>query len=572
MKHLLLTIALLCFIPGTQYTSAQKKNNITETDTKEIVIDSVRVNPASVKGVAIVPFRDTLFYIYGNIGSVSVEQRARSIKDNIQELAGDPFYADDSLHIVFDNENYLIVYEGKTVVGINDLQSLVLNKPGDELAKEYRTKISAAIIKKKSETDWKSVLIQIGLSSLILIVTYLLIRLINLLFLKLKNFILSKKNKTIKSIETVLDADKQIGWVTGFLRLIKFIIIAFILYACALTFFRLFPETKWLSDILLGYILTPLKKLLIATRNFIPDLFSIIVIIIVFRFLTKALKTIALKIAGRKVAIKGFYPDWAVPTYNIARVILYIFMFILIFPHLPGSKSPVFQGVSVFIGVLFSLGSTSVISNMVSGIVITYMRPFKVGDRIKMGEFLGNVIEKTPLVTRIRTPKNEIITIPNASIMTAQTINYTNSANEYGLILYTKLTMGYETPWPKIHELLIEAGTKTPSVLTDPKPFVLQLALDDFYVEYQLNVYTKDANEMINIYSNLNMNIQDVFNREGIEIMSPHYTGQRDANEPMMPPEYIRPGNFTPRAFNVNIANNQSINKDSDYKTNSNNK
>jgi small-conductance mechanosensitive channel len=196
------------------------------------------------------------------------------------------------------------------------------------------------------------------------------------------------------------------------------------------------------------------------------------------------------------------------------------------------NESPAFQGISVFIGVFFSLGSTSVISNMVSGLVITYMRPFKVGDRIKMGEFLGNVVEKKPLVTRIKTPKNELITIPNANIMTAQTINYSYSAQEYGLILYETVTMGYETPWRKIHEALLEAATNTPHVLTTPKPFVLQTALDDFYVEYQINIYTKEADLMPSIYSELNKNIQDVFAREKLELLSPHYRAQyKERNE-----------------------------------------
>ena len=190
---------------------------------------------------------------------------------------------------------------------------------------------------------------------------------------------------------------------------------------------------------------------------------------------------------------------------------------------------------------------------MVSGLVITYMRPFKVGDRIRMGEFLGNVVEKTPLVTRIRTPKNELITIPNANIMTAQTVNYTSSANEYGLILYTTVTMGYEISWRKVHELLLEAGMNTPNVLQDPKPFVLQIALDDFYVEYQINVYTKNANEMANIYSDLYKNVQDVFARENIELLSPHYRAQRDGSDVTIPQKENSFERFKTSPFNLRV-------------------
>ena len=262
---------------------------------------------------------------------------------------------------------------------------------------------------------------------------------------------------------------------------------------------------------------------------------------------------IAEKVKTGSISLSGFYPDWSMPTFNIIKVILYIFMIILVFPHLPGANSPAFQGISVFLGVLFSLGSTSVIANIVSGIVITYMRPFQIGDRIKMGEFLGNVIEKTPLVTRIKTPKNEIITIPNGNVMSAQTVNYTSSAEKYGLILYKTITVNYDIPWRKVHELLIEAGLNTPNVLSDPKPFVLQIALDDFYVEYQINIYTKEANEMANIYSNLHTNVQDIFIRENIELLSPHYRAQRDGSDVMIPKEYIRNDKFRTSPFNMQV-------------------
>jgi small-conductance mechanosensitive channel len=264
-------------------------------------------------------------------------------------------------------------------------------------------------------------------------------------------------------------------------------------------------------------------------------LIKIILIIINFRYIIKWLRFVADEVGKEKIKIKGFYSDWARPTFNIIRVLLYAFMFILIFPHLPGSNSPIFQGVSVFIGVIFSLGSTSVINNVMSGLVLTYMRPFKVGDRIRIGEIIGNVVEKTPFVIRIRTPKNEEVTIPNSGIMAAQTFNYTESARNYKLILHTEVTFGYDTPWRQVHDLLLSVAKLTADVLEEPKPYILQTALDDFYVEYQLNVFVIDADKMPRIYSELRQNIQDVFREAGIEIMSPHYRALRDGNKCTVP-------------------------------------
>ncbi|MCB0469403.1 MAG: mechanosensitive ion channel family protein, partial [Flavobacteriaceae bacterium] len=195
--------------------------------------------------------------------------------------------------------------------------------------------------------------------------------------------------------------------------------------------------------------------------------------------------------------------------------------------------------VSVFIGILFSLGSSSAIANMVSGLVITYMRPFKIGDRIKIADVSGDVIEKTLLVTRLRTPKNEIITIPNSSVLTGNTTNYTIEAENKGLIIYSTVTIGYDVPWKLMHEALLEAASRTDFLLKDPKPFVLQTSLDDFYVSYQINAYTKEASKQATVYSNLHQNIQDVCNEKGIEILSPHYRAARDGNMITIPASYL---------------------------------
>ena len=240
------------------------------------------------------------------------------------------------------------------------------------------------------------------------------------------------------------------------------------------------------------------------------------------------------------------------PTFSIVRLFLYAFMLVLIFPYLPGSDSDIFKGVSIFIGVLFSLGSSTAIGNMIAGLMITYMRPFKIGDRIKIAGVNGDVVEKTLLVTRVRTIKNEVITIPNSSVLSGNTINYTSEANERGLIIHTTLTIGYDVPWKDMHQALIDAASKTEMILQEPKPFVLQTSLDDFYVSYQINAYTNEASKQGRIYSNLHQNIQNVCYERGIEILSPHYRAERDGNKTTIPSNYLSKDYKAP-SFNVKV-------------------
>lgn len=265
--------------------------------------------------------------------------------------------------------------------------------------------------------------------------------------------------------------------------------------------------------------------------DYIPNLFVIIVIWYAVKYLIRFVRYLASEVQSERLKIHGFYPDWAMPTFHIIRFLLYAFMIAMIYPYLPGSGNGVFQGISVFVGLIVSLGSSTVIGNIIAGLVITYMCPFKLGDRIQLNETTGNVIEKTPLVTRIRTPKNEVVTIPNSFIMSSHTVNYSTSARTYGLIIHSEVTIGYDVPWRQVHQLLIEAALNTPGVIDDPRPFVLETSLSDWHPVYQVNAYIKEADRLGQIYSDLHQNIQDRFNEAGVETMSPHYMAMRDGNE-----------------------------------------
>ena len=309
------------------------------------------------------------------------------------------------------------------------------------------------------------------------------------------------------------------------IRIFKYFLTIFQLFITIPIVFSLFPQTEELANTIFGYILTPLKNIALGFVGYIPNLITIIIILLVTKYILRSLKYFTKQITNEKLVIPGFHADWAHPTFNICRFLIYAFNVAVIFPYLPGSSSLAFQGVSVFVGVIISLGSSTAIGNLVAGLVITYMRPFKIGDRISLQGNIGFVVEKNLMVVRIKTHKNEYITIPNLQVLSASVINYNTSSDEdeEGLIMHAQITCSYATPWRTVHEILLEAADKTANVLKKPKPFVLQTALDDNYVRYQINCYTKLIAKIPAIYTELYENIQDGYANRGLDMTSPQF-------------------------------------------------
>ncbi len=516
-------ILIALMVLSTDSAIPQKKNRPPKKPVEVVKIDTIQVAKLFPKKAPVVPFRDTIFYIYGSMGSFTSEQRADAISERIRSLYDDPLFDDDSIKLMDIEDNIKLVYKKELIASIDTMQAVLGGKSKIETAKIFKDEIANAINKHRDENSLRRLAVQAGWVALIIIVGLLIFRLIFFLFRRARIFIRLQRGKRIKGIFGLIDADREVNLFIFLLKFIRFILIIMTLYLCIWALFKVFPNTMNLSDQLLEYVLSPVRSIARSVVNYMPEFFTILVIMVIFMYIRKFFRFFADQIATGKITIKGFYPDWATPTYNILNVVLYIFMFILIFPYLPKSNSTVFQGVSVFAGIMLSLGSTSIIGNLVAGLVITYMRPFRIGDRIKMDDCVGNVIEKTALVTRVRTLKNEIITIPNSSVMNSKTLNYSVSAREYGLILYISVTVGYDVPWQTVHDLLLKVASRTDNLLKKQKPFILQNSLDDFDVEYQLNVYTKEADKMATIYSDLRKNAQEVFRQAGVNLLSPRY-------------------------------------------------
>lgn len=313
--------------------------------------------------------------------------------------------------------------------------------------------------------------------------------------------------------------------------------------------FSLIPQTKKYADAIFSYIKKPLIVVYEGIRDFIPDLFFIVVIFFITKYVLKFLKYVTSELEREAVSLDGFHAEWAKPTFNLLRILIIVLALVVVFPYIPGSDSPAFKGLSIFFGILFSLGSTSAISNIVAGVVITYMRPFKLGDRVQIADTIGDITEKGMLVTRIKTIKNLDVTIPNSSILGNHIINFSNNAKEsVGIILHTSVTIGYDVPSDKVIRVLKEGALKTEMILEKPEPFVLIKSLDDFYVNYEINVYTNEPEKGSAIYSTLHKNLKDALHNSGIEILSPHYHSVRDGNDLTVPPENI-PKNYTKPGF-----------------------
>lgn len=368
---------------------------------------------------------------------------------------------------------------------------------------------------------------RVALFVAVIVALCLLIKLINYLFRIIRMKLIMLVRKKVKPVVVhdyeLLDVAHICRVLAVVIRIFRIAVVIVLLLVTIPILFYIFPQTESLAYTLIHYIIDPVKAIGRSVVDYIPNVFIIAIIWICTRYIVRGLGYISSEIKNDKLKINGFYPDWAEPTFNIVRFLLYAFMIAMIYPYLPGSESGVFQGISVFVGIIVSLGSSTVISNFIAGFVITYMRPFKKGDFVKVNDTIGNVIEKSPFVTRVRTIKNELVTIPNSFIISSNTINYTSSADQYKLIIHTTLTMGYDVPWREVHRLLIDAALATDGVLEHPAPFVLETELNDNYMCYQINAYITDADGMPVIMSDLLQNIQDYFKEADIELYAPHH-------------------------------------------------
>jgi small-conductance mechanosensitive channel len=505
-------------------------------------------SPVTVNG-------EPLFTVQGVL-SFPAEARAAAISRRINELSKDVLFKPESMSVA-DSDNTTDIMAGDVIVmSVTDQDAKLAKQSRQDLANDYAQRVRTALIGLRKEYSVKSLLLGAGYSVVATLVLILILRILSRVFSKLYQKLEGWRGTRIRSLRIqkfeLLPAERITDFAVGVGRLLRLGLLLIALYFYASLVLDFFPWTHGYAQILVGYVLSPLRFIEAAVVAYLPNLFFIVVIIVVALYLIKFIRMIFTELERGTIGFPTFYPEWAEPTYKIVRFLVIALTLIIVFPYLPGAKSPAFQGISIFLGVLFSLGSTSAVANVVAGVILTYMRAFKIGDRVKIADTIGDVMEKTLLVTRVRTIKNVDITIANAMVLGTHIINFSSSGQGEGLILHTTVTIGYDAPWRTVHQLLIDAALSTECILKKPEPFIFQTALDDFYVHYELNAYTDQPSRMAKIYSDLHANIQDKFNNAGVEIMSPHFSSVRDGNRIAIPDDYLPKGYSAP-AFRLGM-------------------
>jgi small-conductance mechanosensitive channel len=497
---------------------------------------------------------EPILWISTGIGPYSAQLRADRIQARLRDIIGDRTLRDATVTVgEVDGASELRVGP-KLVLVVAPQDAAKLNVPRATLAEQYARVVEEAIrvdrLRHAPATLLRSAGYGLVATLIFAALVWLILRFTRALHRRLAARI-SRRSEAFRALQVELLGDARVG---GTLRAVISVLRALLLLAAFnlyLTYvLGLFPWTRAVSLRLGDYVFTPVRALALAMAGYLPKLLFVVVIGVAVHIAIRLVGIFFRQIQAGRVVFASFPAEWADPTNKIVRVLIIALGLVVAFPYLPASDSPAFAGVSVFMGVLVSLASSSALSNMMAGLVLTYTGAFRHGDRVKVGEAFGDIIETSLLVTRIRTIKNEDITIPNSLVLGTTVTNYTREATTRGLILHTTITIGYDAPWRKIHELLVEAALATPDILREPRPFVWQTSLNDFYVSYEINAYTASPAAMLDTYAALHASIQDAFFAAGVEIMSPHYTSVRDGNTAAIPEAFRGPGYQAP-AFRI---------------------
>ena len=504
---------------------------------------------------------ETLFSFSSVIEGIPAKNRADETSKTIEKAAKNFAIELDSIQILELEGLRLVSERGNTIFAVLQADARVANRPLDELANNYLATTKDAIARYRVKYSRQRLLLRICLVIAETIILILAIVLLRKLLNKIIRRIKASKSNLFRPIIIqnwqVLSVGQQANLVSSLAGFVYWLLVAaiFLVYLSLVTFHL--PQTQTWREAVFQSLIEFLDNLGRSAIAYLPNLFTIILTVIIAYYLIRLCRFFFGAIKSGYLSIPGFYPEWARPTQRLLTILIIALTIATIFPLLPGAKSPAFRGISIFAGALFTLGGASTIANLVGGFITIYTRAFQIGDRVQVGDVIGIILEKTILSTRIRTAKNEIVTIPNANLITTNIKNFTTAQRDINqpVILNTVVTLGYDVPWREVHQILIEAALSSPSILQDPVPFVLQTSLGDFSVSYELNAYTVESSMMPKIHSELHQNIQDKYNEAGIEILSPQYSAVRDGNQNTMPEKYL-PENYQAPGFKLNPLDN----------------
>ncbi len=342
---------------------------------------------------------------------------------------------------------------------------------------------------------------------------------------------------------------KIVTLVRRVVALIYLAIVLVLTYIWLTRVLELFPFTRPWGEALGGFLIGTVAWIGRGILGALPDLFTVLVIFLIARWVIRLIHAIFAAVEMGRLQIPGIHPETAKPTQRILSAAVWLLAVVVAYPYFPGSSTDAFKGVSVFIGLVISLGSTGIVNQLMSGFMLMYSRALRVGDFVHVGEVEGTVLELGMLSTKVRTLAGEEVTVPNAVVISKETINYSRFAEE-GVRISTVVTIGYDAPWRQVQAMLVQAARMTDGLRQAPEPIVLQTSLSDYYPEYKLMAVIEKPETRARVLSSLHANIQDIFNEHGVQIMSPHYVA--DPPQPLIvPPERRSPPPAAPENLEV---------------------
>ncbi len=479
----------------------------------------------------------TLFQVRGT-RSYPADRRAGEIADRIARVAADRSVSVDSLTIRETPVASLVVVEDRLLLGVLDADAELEGINRQVVAEGFRRRIGEAIREFRHEREpailWTGARRALVATLALAIVLWLGVRARRRIHALLERRYRQRLHDFQVSSIPLVRAEQIWRMANRLLTAVVILLAATAWYIYLEYVLVLFPWTRGLGFGLTAMLLKPVSTLATGALSYVPNIFFLLVLAIATRWLLAFVHLIFRQLGDGSLSLAGFDPEWAVPTERLVRLAVFGFALVVAYPYIPGSGSEAFKGLSIMFGVLFSIGSSSVIGNLVAGQSLAFRRAFRVGDRIRVGEHVGEVTKTSLLTTFVRSAKNEQIVIPNSVVLNTEVINYSTLARAGGVIVHTSVGIGYETPWRQVEAMLLEATDRTQGLLQDPKPFVLQRGLGDFAITYEINAYTDDALAMLRLTSALHRNILDIFNEYGVQIMTPAYEG--DPEQPKLVP------------------------------------
>ena len=483
-----------------------------------------------------------LFHVRG-VSSLPAAERARRIHAQIIAAAKDPAVTVESITVT-DAEGISRISRGSEVItAVVDADGALEQVDRPILARAHLIRIQEGIRlyreNRSSGAWWRNVRRALAATAIFAVAVVLLWWLRR----RVDTYLVARLDRRIKSVEThsfkVMPADRIWDAVRNALRAIRTLVLVAMFLVYTGYVLAQFPSTRGLSSNMTTFALGPLDVIVQGVLGSVPGLMFLAVLFVLLRLLLRLVRLFFGGLERGAFHVGTFEPDWAQPTYKIIRVMVVAFGLVVAYPYIPGAQSAAFQGISIFAGIVFSLGSSTAIANIVAGYMLIYRRAFKVGDMIKVGEYVGEVITRRLQVTTLRSPKNEEVIIPNSQLLNSDVLNYSSIGRQLGLILHTEVAIGYSTPWRQVEAMLIEAAQRTQGLGAEPRAFVFEKQLGEFAVTYELNVYCTNVNAMRALYAALHRNVLDVFNEHGVQIMTPAYEGDPEQPKVVAPKDWF---------------------------------